>query len=228
MTAGDQNRAHRSRGARASGAREAILSAADEVFGELGFDAASTREIGERSEVNKALIHYHFGSKEGLLDAVLDGYFERLRIEVRSAVEGEGTLRDRLLRLVDAYGDFLSANRRFCRIVQREASGGKSAHRIQERLVPLFALGKELLLHHYPVTRAGELAAEQLFVTVYGMIITYFTYSDVIGPLVGSDPLSAKNLLARKRHVRRVVVSLLAALEAEEWLDPTTSPRADP
>lgn len=209
----------RNPGRPASGARAAILSAADEVFGDLGFDGATTREIGERSDANKALIHYHFGNKEGLLEAVLDGYFERLAGEVRAAVEGQGTLQERLERLVDVYGDFLSANRRFCRIVQREASGGKIAHRITERLGPLFALGKSLLLEHYPATRSGDLAAEQLFVSVYGMIITYFTYSDVIGPLVGSDPFSEENLLARKRHIRRVVVSLLAVVEADGSLN---------
>ncbi len=215
--------APRSPGRPASGAREAILNAADEVFGELGFDGASTREIGERSDANKALIHYHFGNKEGLLEAVLDGYFERLTLKVRAAVAGDGTLRDRLLHLVDVYGDFLSANRRFCRIVQREAAGGKNVHRIRERLDPLFALGKTLLRQYYPSTRAGDLAAEQLFVSVYGMIITYFTYSDVIGPLVLSDPLSKKNLLARKRHIRSVVSLLLSVLEADESLDQATS-----
>ena len=219
MTTRGQSSLPHALGRPASGARQAILRAADEAFGELGFDGASTREIGERSDANKALIHYHFGNKEGLLEAVLDGYFERLSVEVRTAVEGEGTLGDRLERLVDVYGDFLSANRRFCRIVQREASGGKNAHRIKERLGPLFVLGKDLLLQHYPATRGGELAAEQLFVSVYGMIITYFTYSDVIGPLVGSDPFSAKNLLARKRHIRRVVASLLSAVEADERLN---------
>jgi AcrR family transcriptional regulator len=216
MTAASPKPVRRTAGRPATGAREAILSAADQVFGEVGFDSASTREIGERSEANKALIHYHFGNKEGLLEAVLDGYFERLGAEVRTALAGEGTLRERLVRLVDAYGDFLSENRRFCRIVQREAAGGKNAGRIQERLGPLFQLGKELLLEHYPTTRKGDLAAEQLFVSVYGMIITYFTYSDVIGSLVDSDPFSPKNLLARKIHIRRVVACLVSAVELEE------------
>jgi AcrR family transcriptional regulator len=53
-----------------SDTKEKILQAADELFGRLGYDAATTREIAERCQVNKALIHYHFKNKEGLLASV--------------------------------------------------------------------------------------------------------------------------------------------------------------
>ena len=198
------------------GAKEAIVSAADSVFGEVGFDAASTREIAERSGVNKALIHYHFGTKEGLLEVVLDRYYDQLEGEVRGALGGSGSARDRLGRLIDAYSDFLSRNQGFCRIVQREASGGKNARLIRDRMLPLFTLGKEVILESYPATVSGEFAAEQLLISVYGMLITYFTYSDVIGPLVGSEPMSAGSLEARRRHIRGVTDVLLASVEAAE------------
>lgn len=185
------------------------------MFGEVGFDAASTREIAERSGVNKALIHYHFGTKERLLETILGRYYDRLEGEIRNALGGSGTPRQRLERLVDAYSDFLSRNQGFCRIVQREASGGKNAHIIRERMLPLFMLGKELVAQSYPAAVGGEFAAEQLMISVYGMLITYFTYSDVIGPLVGQDPMSESNLEARRQHVRRVVDVLLTSVEAE-------------
>jgi AcrR family transcriptional regulator len=195
------------------GAREAILSAADRIFGEVGFDAASTREIAELSGVNKALIHYHFKNKEALLTSVLDQYYDQLGLAIRGALETDGTLRERLRRLVNAYAGFLSRNQGFCRIIQREASGGRNAAQIQQRMLPLFKLGKELLVQNFPATEGGELAAEHLLVSVYGMIITYFTYSDVLQPLLGSDPLSKKNLAARERHILRVVDILLTTIE---------------
>ncbi len=37
-------------------ARQRILAAADELFGEQGFDATTTRQIAERSGANKALM----------------------------------------------------------------------------------------------------------------------------------------------------------------------------
>jgi AcrR family transcriptional regulator len=201
------------------GAREAILTAADRMFGEMGFDVASTREIAELSGVNKALIHYHFKNKETLLASVLDQYYEKLSVALLPALAGGGSLRERLERLVGAYVDFLGDNPRFCRIVQREASGGKNAALIQQRMIPLFQLGRDLLAQGYPVTASGDLAAEHLLVSVYGMIITYFTYSDVLTPLMGADPLSAAHLATRKRHILRIVDILLAAIETEDRTD---------
>jgi AcrR family transcriptional regulator len=43
-----------------------------ELAAERGWDAVTTRQIAERAGVNQALIHYHFGSKEGLLHAAFD------------------------------------------------------------------------------------------------------------------------------------------------------------
>lgn len=51
--------------------REALLEAAAEVFSEVGFRAATVREICQRARANIAAINYHFGDKEALYLAVL-------------------------------------------------------------------------------------------------------------------------------------------------------------
>jgi len=193
--------------------RERILEAADDLFGRMGFDAATTREIAEQSEVNKALIHYHFKNKEGLLASVLDRYYERLAETLLDALRTGDGLRERMQRLVDAYVDFLSQNRNFNRIVQREASGGKHVEKISAHMVPLFELGITLIQRAYPATRSGEMAAGQLLVSFYGMVITYFTYSRLLEQLMGADPLSDKNLAFRKLHLRRMIDVIVAAVE---------------
>ena len=53
-------------------ARERILHIAADVFVENGFKAASIRKICERANVNVAMVHYYFGSKDDLYLAVLD------------------------------------------------------------------------------------------------------------------------------------------------------------
>src|ERR1700742_2540141 len=60
----DKNTTRRSRDSDAS--RAALLQAAREVFDELGYEGATTREIGERAGVDPALIARYFDSKEGL------------------------------------------------------------------------------------------------------------------------------------------------------------------
>lgn len=48
-----------------------ILDAAEELFARRGPNAVSLRQVIARAKVNLAAIHYHFGSKESLLQAVL-------------------------------------------------------------------------------------------------------------------------------------------------------------
>lgn len=52
-----------------SNARDLILAAATEEFGEVGYDASTTRGIAARAGVDPALLHHHFGTKADLFTA---------------------------------------------------------------------------------------------------------------------------------------------------------------
>ena len=52
--------------------QERILRAAERLFAERGIDAVSTREIIEAAGVNSGSIHYHFGSREELIVALVE------------------------------------------------------------------------------------------------------------------------------------------------------------
>jgi AcrR family transcriptional regulator len=51
--------------------KQRILDAAEELFAEHGVGASSLRSVISRADVNLAAVHYHFGSKEELLRAVV-------------------------------------------------------------------------------------------------------------------------------------------------------------
>jgi AcrR family transcriptional regulator len=52
--------------------RERILTAAERLFVERGIASTSMRALADAAGVNLAAAHYHFGSKEALLDAVIE------------------------------------------------------------------------------------------------------------------------------------------------------------
>ena len=54
------------------GRQTCLIEAGTEVFAEKGYDAATTREVAERAGCSEGLIHRYFGSKRGLLIAILD------------------------------------------------------------------------------------------------------------------------------------------------------------
>jgi AcrR family transcriptional regulator len=51
--------------------KQKILDAAERLFSENGYAATSLRHIISEAKVNLAAIHYHFGSKQDLLDQVI-------------------------------------------------------------------------------------------------------------------------------------------------------------
>jgi AcrR family transcriptional regulator len=55
----------------ASGTREAILAAARERFGEVGYDRATIRSIAAAVGVDPALVHHFFGPKDRLFAAAM-------------------------------------------------------------------------------------------------------------------------------------------------------------
>lgn len=65
---------------------QSLVAAAASLFEELGPIAVSVRMIAERAGVNHGLVHHYFGSKAGLVKAVL----ERLADESAAAIRERG------------------------------------------------------------------------------------------------------------------------------------------
>lgn len=67
-----------------------ILDAAENLFAINGFTGTSLRTIIKKAGVNTASVHYHFGSKEGLIEAILHrrvGPFNKERLELLDQLE---------------------------------------------------------------------------------------------------------------------------------------------
>ena len=71
--------------------RKGILDASEYLFATQGFAATSIREIAERVAVNPAMVHYYFGSKKKLLQAVMEQVLEPMAGAV-AKVEQRGDL----------------------------------------------------------------------------------------------------------------------------------------
>jgi len=99
--------------------KEKILDAAEKLFVDNGFSATSLRAIIKEAGVNTASVHYHFGSKEALIEAVFRRRVDELnreRLEMLDALEAER--RDRPVPLEDVIRAFLLP------VMRRHCAGG--------------------------------------------------------------------------------------------------------
>jgi AcrR family transcriptional regulator len=74
---------------------ERILSTALDLFSVKGYDATAVREICEAAGITKPTLYHFYGSKEGVLRALVTSGFERFRRLVDSALATPGTFRER-------------------------------------------------------------------------------------------------------------------------------------
>jgi AcrR family transcriptional regulator len=67
-----------SRGSTSSSAtRDRLLDAAEDLFSAENYEAVSIRSINAKAGVNIAATHYHFGSKDALVEAVIERRLKR-------------------------------------------------------------------------------------------------------------------------------------------------------
>ncbi|HEV7193595.1 MAG TPA: TetR family transcriptional regulator [Jatrophihabitantaceae bacterium] len=82
--------------------KEKLITAGEHLFAREGIDGAHTRDIVTRAgQANDSAIHYHFGSRQGLLSAILDKHVQEMEAERQLAVSRAGT-RPRIATVVGA------------------------------------------------------------------------------------------------------------------------------
>jgi AcrR family transcriptional regulator len=129
-----------------NGTAARILDAAEIVFAEHGYAGTSTREIARRARVPFGGLHYHWGSKKLLWDAV----FRRLADRTRETIIGNftpgGSLGALLDGLVDAFLDFFASHRTVVRLCYTASLESMELHReIHAMFTELEALGRDML-----------------------------------------------------------------------------------
>lgn len=93
-----------SAGKKGDGAKERILVAASMLFASQDYESCSIRDIAQAAEVNSALIYYYFGSKEGLLRALVEEAISMLASLLDSLMlEPEMRVREKLRTFLVAW-----------------------------------------------------------------------------------------------------------------------------
>ena len=169
--------------------REKLLIAAIDVFGRVGFDAATTRMLSEGAGANQQAIAYYFGSKEGLYLAtaasIADGindHIAPLRSLVFARVEAA--------RSGTAPLSTDEARRLLCKIIQRMAA--------------LFASSRSEPWALFIIREQSQPTAafRQLYDGVMGPLLQICHH--LVGILLDEDPAS--------QHVRLRTVSLVGSV----------------
>src|SRR5882724_12414865 len=86
---------------------DAILAAAAIEFSARGFAGARVDHIARRAKVNKAMIYYHFKSKQRLYRALLRRMFSLAAERLQAIAAAHGTPADKVDRAIAGIADFI-------------------------------------------------------------------------------------------------------------------------
>jgi AcrR family transcriptional regulator len=195
--------------------RAVILNAAVAEFTSKGLSGARIDRIAKRANVNKRMIYYYFGNKEGLYIAVLEETYTAIRTaEIGLNLVGRDPA-DGMRELVEFTWQYFINHPEFLSLLATEnfnrARFLKNSRRIRELHSPLIGMITQLLERgaRQGVFRSG-VDPVQLYITIASLGFFYLSNRHTLSTIFGRDLNAREALAERGRHIVEVVLDYLA------------------
>jgi AcrR family transcriptional regulator len=104
----------------------ALLAAGARLYPDFGCTALSVRRVAKAAGVNPAMVHYHFGSKDAFLRALLQQHYEEMFVALSLTSQGTGDVMDRLAAALLGIARFVREHRPLIARVWADAQAGET------------------------------------------------------------------------------------------------------
>jgi len=200
--------------------KNTILDAAELLMAEHGINGVSLREILRDANANPAALNYHFNSKDGLIQAILDrrGHAIRVRrLELLRALESTGTtptVTEFVDAVVDPLTEFLheegEPGRRFLRFLARLHSDRTGIiQQMEKEEFPEMMLGMRRVI----ATACSHLPKKEIKVRM-GMVLDTTYQSLANADVMSKDWKGNRHAAALDEHVSTLKSFLCGGLSA--------------
>lgn len=155
-------------------------------------------EIASQANVTKPTIYYHFKSKSGLFQALVDIGYDKITRLMEAAIQTDHSCYEKLLTMLSKVFDFTSANRELVWIIFAtrfytiKELPSEQSH--LEKGKCNFDLIHSVILEGLDAGELSGFNSRDLAKHIYGQMV-FFIMTFLVNPVIPLDASSAKNIV---------------------------------
>lgn len=186
-----------------------ILTAAEEVFHEKGYDGARMQEIADRASINKGLLHYYFKSKDALFDGIFNMALRRMVGNLNSILLLEIPLEEKIDLMIDGYMNMLMKNSSLPSFVMNELNKDPDkfiAKHVGGDFRNVFDSFIDSVNKEINAGKIRQIDPRQLFMNIQSMVLFPFIGRTMIQVVVGIDNKEFQKLMQERRELIKTFI----------------------
>ncbi len=192
---------------------ERIFEAATEVFIDKGMDGARMQDIASRADINKALLHYYFRTKDQLFNAVFEMIAKKILKKFAPVLDHNLSLEDKIRFFFREHISFLQENPKLPGFILNELN--RNPDRIKkllrnvdfDNLWSLFYEQHKDDLNKYNISKAS---LPQLMISIAALSVFPFAARGIVEGLLGKSGMDFNEFIEeRKEFAADFVISAI-------------------
>ncbi|WP_240796894.1 TetR/AcrR family transcriptional regulator [Terasakiella sp. SH-1] len=188
---------------------EAILKAAERIFAQQGFGAATTAEIAKEADIPKANLHYYFSTKEDLYLCVLENILKTW-LTAAEDFTADHAPKEALENYIRTKVELSRTRPESSKIFAKEIISGApflSTH-LNNDINPWIEEKVRIFDHWIEQGKMAPVDVRHLFFLIWSMTQTYADFSTQIGIVLQKDELEEQDFQTAADMIVAMVLSL--------------------